>query len=132
MVSIPAMRILIFCSGLAILGLGGAALAMYEKNTAMGLFQGSLTLGGAILICGLFSIRMYWHGLIGAGILALLGAARGLGNLPGLMKFLSGDRSRESAPLLEFGVMVISLVLLMRVLRALSRERLRRMLAAEK
>lgn len=125
------MRILIFTSGLAIVGLGIGALSILDKSHAMGFFQGALTLGGGFIICGIFSIRMWWHGLIGAGILALLGAGRGLGNLPGLAKFVSGDRSRETAPLLELGVTVICLMLLIRVLRALSRERLRRMLEAE-
>lgn len=80
-----------------------------------------------MVICGIFSIKMQWHGIIGAGILALLGAARGLGNVPGLAKFLTGERPRGVAPLLEMGVTLISLLLLVKVIRALYQERTRRM-----
>ncbi len=38
----------------------------------MALMFGSLTLGGGFIICGLFSIKMLWHGVIGAGVLALV------------------------------------------------------------
>lgn len=93
--------------------------------------EGALKLGGGIVICGLFSIQMKWHGLIGAGILALLGAARGLGNVPGLAKFLTGDRSHGTAPVLEAGATLLCLLLLMKVIRALYQERLRRMLESE-
>ncbi len=122
------MRFYIFTSGLAILASGLASLSLLDKPLAVGFLQGALTLGGGILICGIFAIRMQWHGIIGAGVLALLGAARGLGNVPGLAKFLNGDRSRETAPLLEAGVTVICLLLLLKVIRALSQERVRRML----
>ena len=125
------MRFYIFTSGLTILATGFAATSLLEKNLAIGFAQGALTLGGGILICGIFSIKMQWHGIIGAGVLAMLGAARGLGNVPGLVKFLNGDRSRETAPLLEAGVTVICLLLLLKVIRALSQERVRRMLESE-
>ena len=74
---------------------------------------------------------MRWHGVIGAGILALLGAARGIGNLPDLAKFAAGERPRGVAPVMELGVTLVSLLLLFRVLRALQRERVRRMLEQE-
>ena len=69
--------------------------------------------------------------MIGAGILALLGTARGLGNLPDLIKLAAGDRHRGPAPMMELGVTLICLLLLMRVLRALHQERVRRMLEEE-
>ncbi len=125
------MRIYIFISGLAIVAMGIAAMLILAKPDAVGFLQGALTLGGGIVICGIFSVKMHWHGTIGAGVLALLGAARGLGNLPGLVKFLSGDRPRGSTPLLETGVTLICLLLLLKIIRALSQERLRRMLEAE-
>jgi hypothetical protein len=125
------MRIYIFLCGLTILGMGVEALSVLEKAPALAFLQGALTLGGGIVICGIFSIKMQWHGIIGAGALALLGAARGLGNLPDLAKFMAGERPRGSAPLLETGVTLICLLLLVRVIQALSRERLRRMLETE-
>ncbi len=125
------MRIYIFFSGLVIVALGLAAMSILAKQDSVGFLQGALTLGGGIVICGAFSVRMKWHGIIGAGILAMLGAARGLGNAPGLAKFLTGERPRGSTPVLEMGVTLICLLLLLKIIRALSRERLRRMLEAE-
>ena len=102
-----------------------------EKNDALAFLQGTLTLGGGMIICGLFSLKMQWHGVIGAGVLALLGAARGLGNVPDFVKLLGGDHPRGPAPAMELGITVICLVLLFRVLRELQREKIRRMLEEE-
>ncbi len=125
------MRFHVFVSGVVILATGGMAPSLLEKSEALPFLQGALTLGGGILICGLFSLKMKWHGLIGAGVLALLGTARGLGNLPDLLKLAQGDRHRGPAPMMELGVTLICLLLLVRVLRALQAERTRRMLAEE-
>ncbi len=111
--------------------MGVAALSVLDRAQAPGFLQGALTLGGGIVICAIFSIKMHWHGIIGAGVLALLGAARGVGNLPDLAKFMAGERPRGPAPLLETGVTLICLLLLVKVIQALSRERLRRMLETE-
>lgn len=99
-----------------------------ERKEALPFLQGALTLGGGIVICGLFSLKSKWHGLIGAGILALLGAARGFGNIPDLLNLFQGDPQRGPTPMMEFGVTLICLLLLLRVLKALQRERTRRML----
>lgn len=125
------MRLYVFTSGLTIMALGLASLSLLERMQAAGFLQGALTLGGGIVICGIFSIKMHWHGIIGAGILALLGASRGVLNLPDLAKYLAGERPRGSAPMLEFGVTVICALLLIRVIRALTQERARRVLEAE-
>lgn len=125
------MRFYIFFSGLTILAMGVAAMYVLDQKNAPGFLQGALTLGGGIVICAVFSIKMRWHGIIGAGILALLGAARGLGNVPDWAKFAAGQRPRGATPLLEMGVTLICLLLLVRIIRALSRERLRRMLESE-
>lgn len=125
------MRIFVFVCGVTIVAMGVATTQLLSRDLSLGFFQGALTLGGGIIISGLFSLKMPWHGLIGAGVLALLGAARGLGNIPGIVKFAMGDRARGSLPVFEFGVTVICLMLLMRIIRALQRERLRRMLESE-
>ena len=122
------MRIQIYTSGAAILALGAAAMRLLEKQEAQSFLLGALTLGGALIICGLFSLKNLWHGMIGAGVLALLGTARGLGNIPDLIKLAQGDRHRGPDPVMELGVTLICLVLLLRVLGALRRERTRRML----
>lgn len=125
------MRVYIFVCGLTVLATGAAAISILERPASIGFIQGALTLGGGILICGIFSIKMRWHGIIGAGVMATLGAARGIANFPDLAKFLTGDRPRGSAPILEFGVTAISILLLVRVIRALALERTRRMLESE-
>lgn len=125
------MRFQIFFSGAAMLGLGVMAMRVLEKQEALAFLQGTLTLGGGMIICGLFSLKMQWHGIIGAGVLALLGAARGLGNVPDFVKLLGGDHARGPAPAMELGVTLICSVLLLRVLRVLQQERIRRMLEEE-
>ncbi len=122
------MRFTIFLCGAAILAMGAVSYRLLDKDLAFGFLNGALQLGGGLTICGLFALRMRWHGVIAAGVLALLGAARGLGNVPGLLRFIVGDRPRGVAPLMEAAVTAISLLLLFRVIQALSRERERRML----
>ncbi|GAA5119219.1 hypothetical protein JIN84_22000 [Luteolibacter yonseiensis] len=122
------MRYLILLCGLVILAMGGVAMATLAKTDGQGFLYGALQLGGGLLICGIFTFRMPWHGIIGAGVISLLGTARGLGNVPGLVKFLGGNRDHGTTPLLELGVTLICCLLMLRVLVVLQRERVRRML----
>ncbi len=126
------MRFPLFISGAAIVALGIWATRLLEREAATGFLTGALTLGGGLIICGLFSLKMPWHGWIGGGVLALLGAARGAVNLAALPAWFLGDRGRGAAPLLEAAVAVICIALLVTVVRALKTERGRRMLADEK
>jgi hypothetical protein len=125
------MRTWIFLGGGCIIGIGVAAMRLLERDVALGLLHGTLTLGGALVISGLFSLRMRWHGIIAAAVISLLGAARGFANLPDLAKFWVGERERGVAPLLELAVTLICLSLLLHAMRNLARERLRRMLEEE-
>jgi hypothetical protein len=122
------MRFHIFFSGFLMLAFGAYATHILEKKEALGMLQGCLTLGGGMIICGIFSIKMKWHGVIGAGVLSLIGAAQGLGNIPEFFKLMSGDSTHGPASAIEFGFTLICLFLLARVISALQRERLRRML----
>ena len=72
-----AIRVAIFLAAAAVIGLGFLGLNVLEKDPGMAFLLGSLTLGGGILISGLFSLKMPWHGIIAAGVLALLGFGRG-------------------------------------------------------
>jgi hypothetical protein len=127
----PGMHFFIFLSGATILAMGGISLGVLAKPDAVGFLTGAMQLGGGMMICGLFSLKMHWHGVIGAGILAMLGAARGLGNVPGLVKFVAGDRTHGATPVLEACVTVTCLLLFGKVIRALFHERMRRMLEQE-
>ncbi len=122
------MRFHLFLAGGSILAFGFAATRVLEKEAAIGFLTGALTLGGGMIICGLFSLRMRWHGWIGGGILALLGAARGIPNLMALPQYWLGDRSRGPAPLLESAVALICILLLVQVVQTLKAERTKRLL----
>lgn len=125
------MRYYILLCGVVILAMGAAAMFILEKTDGQGFLYGAMQLGGGLAICGIFTIRMPWHGMIGAGVIALLGTARGLANLPGFVKFLTGNRDHGTTPLLELGVTIICFLLFLRVVQVLQRERLRRMLEEE-
>ena len=125
------MRFQIFLSGFAILALGYAASEALFDDERWSFISGALTLGGALLICGLFSLRNRWHGVIGAGVVALLGASRGLENLAVLPKYWLGERSRGPAPLLESAAALICILLLIHVVRTLLAEKRRRLIADE-
>ncbi len=125
------MRFYVFFSGTMILAFGVSAMRILSREEALPFLLGAVYMGGGIIICGLFSLKFKWHGLIGAGILGLLGAARGLGNIPDLIKLTHGDRQRGPAPMMELGVTLVCLLLLWRVLGALRRERARQLLDRE-
>lgn len=122
------IRTYIFLIGAAIIAIGVLGLSRIEKDAAMALLVGCLTLGGGFIICGLFSIKMLWHGVLGAGALSLISFARGLFNLPDAARFLAGERTRGNEPMFELAVTVLSALLLTRVLTAWGKERRRRML----
>jgi hypothetical protein len=122
------IRAYIFIIGFAIIGIGVLGLSRIDKDAAMGLMIGSLTLGGGLIICGIFSIKMLWHGVIGAGVIALLSFGRGLFNLTDAAKFIIGERDRGNLPLFELAVTILSALLLTRILAAWKRERMRIML----
>ena len=120
---LAVMRIAILSSGLLLSALGLLALRILPKDDAIAFFQGALTLGGGWLICFGFSFRMHWHGIIGAGVLALLGLAKGFGNLPDLMP----PSSPGAKAWMELCVTVVSALLLGRVIALLMNERSRRL-----
>jgi hypothetical protein len=121
-----AARIILFLAAASIIGLGVFGTFLLEKNAAMAFLLGCLTLGGGFLICGLFSLNMPWHGVLGGGVLALLGFGRGVLNFPGFAEFLSGTRTRGVAPVLEIAVALVCTAVVLRTYRAWSLERIRR------
>ncbi|BCU78312.1 hypothetical protein [Luteolibacter sp. LG18] len=122
------MRFLFFLCGFAILSLAGAAFKALEQADAMGFLNGALALGGGLIICGMFSIRWFWHGLIGGGVIALLGFGRGIFNIMGLVRFFQGEAEHGPLPILEAAVTVICLFLLLGVIKAISAEKQRKLL----
>ncbi|HEY8960988.1 MAG TPA: hypothetical protein VIM57_02215 [Luteolibacter sp.] len=122
------MRFLLFVGAAAVLALGFTATRVLDHNSGFSFLLGSLQLGGGLAISGLFSLRWKWHGLLAGGAVALLGFARGLGNLPSLLKYLGGDRSENVRPVLESTATAICLILLISIVRALLEERRRKLL----
>jgi hypothetical protein len=110
------MRILIFLGGLAVCLLG---FLFFKKPDDFPILQGGLTVGGGLIICGLFSLRSKWHGIGGAGILSFLGVMRAL---PALW---SGFREGVPSARFEAFAGAICLVVLIAAVRALMAERTR-------
>ena len=117
------VRVFIFLAAAAIFGLGFYGTGILGKDDGMAFLLGCLTLGGGLLITGLFSLKMPSHGIIGAGVLALLGFGRGVLNFPGFAEYLTGERERGIAPALELCITLICAMLLVRVIRALAAEK---------
>lgn len=121
------MRFQIFFAGLAILALAAAGFHVLDEPERFQFLSGALTLGGSLVICGLFSLTMRWHGIIGSGVVALLGASSGIEHLAALPKFWLGDRSRGPTPFLESAITLVCILLLTLVVRFLLAEKRRRL-----
>lgn len=119
------VRVFIFLAAAAILTLGFYGTRILGKDDGMAFLLCCLTLGGGFLITGLFSLKMPTHGILGAGVLALLGFGRGVLNFPGFAEYLIGQRERGGAPALELCVTLVCAMLLVRVIRAWAAERSR-------
>ncbi|MGE9269624.1 MAG: hypothetical protein ACQKBU_02375 [Verrucomicrobiales bacterium] len=111
------MRRLIFTAGIMTTVLGFWAEATIQDPA---LFQGAITLGGGWIICGFFISHSKWHGIIGAGVLGLLGAAR---CAPSLLSLTKPDA--PAAPY-QAAAFIISAVILVSTIRVLRAERARR------
>ncbi len=120
------VRVFIFLAAAAVFGLGFYGASILGKDDGMAFLLGCLTLGGGFLITGLFSLKMPSHGIIGAGVLALLGLGRGALNFPSFAQYLTGDRNRGASPALELCITLICAMLLVHVIRALASEKVRR------
>lgn len=125
---LAAMRFLLFLGSALVLALGFTATRVLDHNSGFSFLLGALQLGGGLMISGLFALRWKWHGLLAGGTVALLGFARGLGNLPSLLRYLGGDRSENVRPVLESTVTAICLILLITTVQALFAERRRKLL----
>jgi hypothetical protein len=103
-----------------------------DRNESFSFLLGGLTLGGAFIICWIFSIKNYWHGIVGSGIVALLGFCRTMVNLPRWADWLANPAPRPPAtPVLEILVAILTLGYIMLIVRSLFAERTRKMLADE-
>lgn len=125
------MRFHLFATGLLILLAGIVGPFFLPKQPGFEFLRGGLTLGGALLICGFFTLNSYWHGIIAAGVVSLIGAGKGIMELKAVFDWLVGVRPRGIAPLLEFVITIACLVLMFRIVGVLKTERTRRMLAAD-
>jgi uncharacterized membrane protein YidH (DUF202 family) len=120
------MRAFIIATGVitAVLGIIGFSMT---KDPMM--LQGGLTLGGGWIICALFSLSpgSKWHGIVGAGVLALLGSAR---CIPSFLE-LPGSNGN---PLVIFQAIAAALCVVVVIVigRALLAERTRKQIEALK
>ena len=113
------MRLLIFTAGILTTSLGFVAEQVLKD---LQLLQGAMTLGGGLIICGFFSghPNWKWHGIVGAGVLALLGAAR---CAPAIFKL---GQPQPSPELFQVIALIICLAVLIPIVRCLLAERARR------
>ncbi|MDB6079507.1 MAG: hypothetical protein JWO82_3254 [Akkermansiaceae bacterium] len=120
------MRAFIIAIGVvtALLGIIGFSMT---KDPMM--LQGGLTLGGGWIICALFSFGegSKWHGVVGAGILGLLGAARCVPSI-----FQVPGSGKDPIVLFQAIAAVLCLVTVVTIARMLYAERARRQIAALK
>jgi hypothetical protein len=126
------MRAQILVTGFLILLAGIAGLFLLPKMPAMEFFRGAGTLGGALVICGFFTLNSFWYGVIGAGVISLIGAGKGLLGLAEMKDFLTGQSHRGFAPPVELAITIACLVLLFRCVSAMKAERTRRMLESDR
>lgn len=125
------MRFQIFLAGFAVLALAYAGSEVLFGDERLGFIIDALKLGGALLICGLFSLRMPLHGMLGAGVVALIGAAFGAQNLAVVPGFWFGKRPADPVALLSSAAALICLLLVLSVVRFLIAAKRRRQLDAE-
>ena len=120
------MKATLILAALACAGLGLLGSTALDGPAALGYATTGLTLAGALLICGLFSLQNHWHGVIGGGVVALIGAVH---NAPAAIAILPSLATGDGAPLpglCRTAISILCLTLLAAVLRALLRERARR------
>jgi len=111
------------CAGLGLLGASGL-----EAPAALGYATTGFTLGGALLICGLFSLKNFWHGIIGGGVVALIGAVHNATAIIGVLRGLAIGTGIQLPDACRASISVLCFALLAAVIKALLRERARRQL----
>lgn len=123
-----AMRLTLIIIALAIAGLGLLGATALEAPAALGYATTGLTLGGAVLICGLFSLQNRWHGIIGGGVVALIGAVHNTPAIAGTVYSLASGNGIPLPGLCRAAISILCFALLAAVIRALLQERARRQL----
>lgn len=125
----PGLIIQFFFYGVIIIALGFLAKNQLERMEGFAFLKGALTLGGALIICGLFSFKNHWHGILGGGVVALLGFCRSALQLPELAESLSSIGGKSPAvPLIEGAVCAMCAIIVINTIRVLYKEKTRKML----
>jgi hypothetical protein len=106
-------------------------LILADKAAGISYGKGAFTLGGAWLICFIFTRQSHWHGVIGGGIVGLLAACRSWWNLPSWLQWIAKQCPMPATPALEFFTAVLSSVIVIACVRTLLAEKTRRLLAGE-
>jgi len=122
------MRIFLIIVALACAGLGLLGATAIDGPAALGYAVTGLTLGGALLICGLFSLQNRWHGIIGGAVVALIGAVHNATAIAGTLHSLATGNGVPLAGLCRALISILCFALLAVVVRALLHERAKRQL----
>jgi len=123
-----AMRLTLIIAGLACAGLGLLGASGLEAQAALGYATTGFTLGGALLICGLFSLKNFWHGIIGGGVVALIGAVHNATAVVDLFRGLATGAGLQLPDACQASISILCFAMLAAVIRALLRERMKRQL----
>lgn len=125
------MRFFIFLAGAAVLALGYTGTCLLDGNARIGFLIDALKLGGALVICGLFTLKMPRHGIVGAGVVALIGASFGAQHLIALPRWFVGTVPPNPVVPLSATAALICILLLGGVLRHLLLEKRRAQLTED-
>ena len=129
MITPKSMRLCLLAAILLLAVLCSMALSWQEKKAGLPLLLGGLSLGGAWLICLVFSLRDYWHGVIGAGAVALLTFTRALPQLRQLGDWLNSPPPRAApVALIEVAIAGLAAIVFVIAAKAVMDERERRLI----
>jgi hypothetical protein len=114
------LRVLLIAGGIIIAAMGAHAYSL-DHNGAI--LNAGLSLGGIFVICGLFSIKLPFHGLITATVTAMVGLAGNLGAAWDLATQFTTAATLPPETIARSGFAAVSLVLLISSLRGIQRFR---------
>jgi hypothetical protein len=114
------LRVLLIIGGVMIAATGVLA---FLRTRDGAILNAGMSLGGIFVICGLFSIKLPFHGLIAATVTAMVGLAGNLSSAADLFRALTAAIPLTPQATARAGFAAVSLVLLIAALRGIQRFR---------
>lgn len=114
------LRVLLIIGGIMICAMGVHAFVLTREGAIL---NAGMSLGGIFVICGLFSIKLPFHGLIAATVTAMIGLAGNLSAAADIAQALTAATPLSSQATARAGFAAVSLILLIAALRGIQRFR---------